>query len=178
MLGYDGWPTYDAEVKMIETGDAIATFIDKISKAAEASALPRPRHAPRRASGRTGPRPTRSTPPTRRYYAEVVRREQHGVDAQEVRRYFDFDEVRQGLLDVTGRLFGLTYDARCDVPTWHDDVASYDVSLGDRAVGRIYLDLHPRAEQVQPCRAVHPHRRRRPGASCPRACWSATSRAA
>jgi thimet oligopeptidase len=39
LLGYDGWPAYDAEVKMIQTGDAIGSFIDKISKAAESSAI-------------------------------------------------------------------------------------------------------------------------------------------
>ena len=43
------------------------------------------------------------------YYAELVRRERYGVDAQETRRYFDFAKVRRGLLDVTGRLFGLGY---------------------------------------------------------------------
>ena len=67
----------------------------------------RPRHAAGARSGRTGPTPRCSTPPTRRYYLELVRREQHDVDAQEVRRYFSFERVRQGLLDVTGRLFGL-----------------------------------------------------------------------
>ena len=40
-------------------------------------------------------------------------------------------------------MFGLTY-TRVDVPTWHEDVTSYDVSLGERALGRIHLDLHPR----------------------------------
>ena len=43
------------------------------------------------------------------YYGELIRREQFDVDAQEVRRYFDFARVRAGLLDVTGRLFGVEY---------------------------------------------------------------------
>ena len=143
ILGYDGWPTYDAEVKMIETGDAIDDVHRQDQQGRRGVGAARPRQAPRPASGRTGPRPRCSTPATPPTTSRSLRREQHDVDAQEVRRYFDFDRVRQGLLDVTGRLFGLTYTA-VDVPTWHDDVASYDVSLGDRAVGRIHLDLHPR----------------------------------
>ena len=67
---------------------------------------------------------------------------------QRVRTYFTFASVRQGLLDVTGRLFGLTYVAVPDAPVWHPDVAAYDVHRGSDAaapvVGRIYLDLHPR----------------------------------
>jgi thimet oligopeptidase len=142
LLGYDGWPAYDAEVKMIQTGEAIEQFIDKISKAAEASAL-RDRDLLLERIRQDRPEAEVLDPADSTYYQEVVRREQLDVDAQEVRRYFSFDRVRQGLLDVTGRLFGLTY-TQVDVPTWHDEVTSYDVSLGGRSLGRIHLDLHPR----------------------------------
>ena len=40
LLGYDGWPSYDAEVKMIGKGAAIPEFIDRITEAAD-----RARHA-------------------------------------------------------------------------------------------------------------------------------------
>jgi thimet oligopeptidase len=142
LLGYDGWPAYDAEVKMIQTGDAIEQFIDKISKAAESSAL-RDRDLLLARIRQDRPDAQVLDPADSTHYLEVVRREEHDVDAQEVRRYFPFDRVRQGLLDVTGRLFGLTY-TQVDVPTWHDEVTSYDVSLGERYLGRIHLDLHPR----------------------------------
>jgi thimet oligopeptidase len=142
LLGYDGWPSYDAEVKMIETGEAIATFIDKISKAAEASAI-RDRDTLLDRVRRDRPDAESLDGADVNHYLEVLRREQHDVDAQEVRRYFAFDRVCQGLLDVTGRLFGLTYEP-VDAPTWHDDVRTYDVRLGDRDLGRIHLDLHPR----------------------------------
>ena len=62
-----------------------------------------------------------------------------------MRRYFDAGKVRQGLLDVTGRLFGLDYEP-VDAPTWHPEVSSYDVRLAEnrQLLGRIHLDLHPR----------------------------------
>jgi thimet oligopeptidase len=62
-----------------------------------------------------------------------------------VRTYFDFAKVRAGLLDVTGRLFGVRYQ-QVDVPVWHEEVTAYDViRLADeKTLGRIYLDLHPR----------------------------------
>src|SRR5690606_22857847 len=79
-----------------------------------------------------------------RYWNEIVGRERFGVDAQEVRRYFDFTRVRQGLLDVTARLFGLTWTPVEGAQVWHADVTSYDVHLQDELLGRIHLDLHPR----------------------------------
>ena len=83
-----------------------------------------------------------------RHHAEAVKRERFGVDAQEVRRYFDAAKVRQGLLDVTGRLFGLEYEP-VDAPAWHPEVTSYDVRLAEnrQLLGRIHLDLHPRARK-------------------------------
>jgi thimet oligopeptidase len=142
LLGYADWPSYDAEVKMIGKGSAIPEFIDRIADAAEgpgkrdvAVLLERLRQDhPDAASvdGRDGS-----------FYAEVVRRESFDVDAQLVRTYFDFQKVRAGLLDVTGRLFGIEY-VPVDVSVWHEDVATYDVLRDGERLGRIHLDLHPR----------------------------------
>ena len=142
ILGYDGWPSYDAEVKMIGTGPAIPEFIDRISLAAEPSS--------RRDMAVLLARVQQDHPDVTvvdgtdgAFYGEVVRRENFDVDAQLVRTYFDFPKVREGLLDVTGRLFGIEYVA-VDTPTWHEDVASYDVVRNGERLGRIHLDLHPR----------------------------------
>ena len=58
LLGYDGWPDYDAEVKMIGAGAEIAEFIDRIADVADAPAhrdldvlLERVRHDQPDASG-------------------------------------------------------------------------------------------------------------------------------
>lgn len=145
LLGYDSWPDYDTEVKMIGTGAAVAEFIDRISDAARERAaqelavlLERKR--------RDDPDADTVATYDSRYYAELVRREQYDVDGQVVRTYFPFDQVRQGLLDVTGRLFGLQWTPvdQAEAGTWHADVATYDVGLDGRRIGRIHLDLHPR----------------------------------
>lgn len=144
LLGYDNWPDFDAEVKMIGKGDAIGAFIDKI---ADAALEPARRDVDILLARLRQDRPdaTHVESSDSGYYAEVHRREELDVDAQQVRTYFDFGKVRAGLLDVTGRLFGLTYSP-ADVPVWHEAVRAYDVSrtVDGAPLGRIYLDLHPR----------------------------------
>lgn len=143
LLGYPDWAAFDAEVKMIGHGEAIGEFIDSI--AADAlEAGHRDLAVLLERARRDDPETTEIDVASWRHYAEVVRREQFGVDAQEVRRFFDFAKVRQGLLDVTGRLFGLTYTAVSEAVSWHADVTSYDVFLDGERLGRIHLDLHPR----------------------------------
>ena len=143
LLGYTDWPTFDSEVKMIGKGDAIPEFIDKIAGVAEESArrdyellLARLRQ--------DHPEATTVDGIDKAFYGEVIRRESFDVDAQEVRQYFDFGKVRAGLLDVTGRLFGLEYAEVPDAPRWHEEVAVYDVAAEGSRLGRIHLDLHPR----------------------------------
>lgn len=144
LLGYDSWADYNAETKMIKHGDAIAEFIDKISAAAEESGK-RDRDVVLKRLQQDRPDATTIDAADLSYYSELVRKEQLEVDAQKVRTYFDFAKVRKGLLDVTGRLFGLRYEP-VDAGMWDDEVASYDVFYADSGeqVGRIHLDLHPR----------------------------------
>ena len=142
LLGYDDWPSYDAEVKMIGSGPRIATFIEEITAASDAAGRREIEDllTYARAEGEEV-----IDFSNWRHHLEALKRDRFGVDAQDVRRYFDSGLVRQGLLDVTSRLFGLTY-TEVDDPTWHPEVTSYDVALAEngRRLGRIHLDLHPR----------------------------------
>ncbi len=140
LVGYADWPDFDAEIKMIGKGGAIAEFIEKVAGDADEAA--RRELAVLVARG-ADDGITEIDVSNWRYCFEAVKREQYGVDAQEIRRYFDFTKVHAGLLEVTGRLFGLTYEP-VDAPTWHPEVTSYDVSLDGAVLGRIHLDLHPR----------------------------------
>jgi thimet oligopeptidase len=142
LLGYDDWPSFDAEVKMIGSGPAIAAFVDDLAEATD--------KAGRREIEEllTYARPAGEQVidfSSWRHHLETLKRDRFEVDGQQVRRYFDFGKVRQGLLDVTGRLFGLQYEQVAE-PAWHREVTSYDVRLADdgELLGRIHLDLHPR----------------------------------
>jgi thimet oligopeptidase len=143
LLGYDGWPAFDAEVKMIGKGSAIPEFIDRIT-AASAAAAERDVEALLERLRRDHPGATTVDGVDKTYYAEVLRRENFDVDAQQVRPYFDFAKVRSGLLEVTGRLFDLSYVEVPDAVSWHRDVTTYDVMRAGTRLGRIHLDLHPR----------------------------------
>ena len=141
LLGYEGWADYDAEIKMIGTASAVMPFIDRVAAAAEEPA--------RRDLERLAERARRDDQEavidmsSWRHWAEVLRREEHAVDAQAVRRYFDVGRVVAGLLEVTSRLFGV-HCTQLPAPSWHPEVITYDVSLEGERIGRIHLDLHPR----------------------------------
>ncbi|MEU4451978.1 M3 family metallopeptidase [Nocardioides sp. NPDC023903] len=145
LVGYEDWPAFDAAVKMIGEGPAIPEFIDKIAGASEGR-MKRDLEVLLDRYARDVPGASAVSSADALYYEELVRQEKYDVDSQVVRTFFDFAKVHQGLLDVTGRLFGLRYEPVSDVVTWHEDVSVFDVYQrdGDEPLGRIHLDLHPR----------------------------------
>lgn len=79
-----------------------------------------------------------------RYWVTQYRRHHYDFDAQSVRPYFAYDAVEQGILDVTARIFHVSFRQVKDVKLWHPSVTVYDVIDKGKTVGRIYLDMHPR----------------------------------
>jgi thimet oligopeptidase len=143
LLGYVSWPDFDAEVKMVKTGAAIEDFIEKL-RDASAVAGDRDRDLLLARLQQDRPSATSIDAADSSYYMELIRRESFDVDSQEARPYFDAAKVTQGLLDVTGRLFGLEYRPVEGAATWHTDVDVFDVFVDGVLIGRIHLDLHPR----------------------------------
>ena len=80
------------------------------------------------------------------YYSELVKKSEYNFDAQSVRPYFPYERVKQGVLDVTSTLFGVTFK-RVNAPVWHPSVECYEVYDGGKLAGRFYLDMHPRADK-------------------------------
>jgi peptidyl-dipeptidase Dcp len=80
-----------------------------------------------------------------RYYAEKVRKEKFDLDEEMLRPYFELGNVKQGVFTLANKLFGLQFVERTDLPTYHEEVISYEVREADGTfIGILYLDFHPR----------------------------------
>ena len=66
------------------------------------------------------------------YYAEKLRAERYAFDAAQLRPYLALDSVlRNGVFYAAGRLYGLTFRERTDLPLHHPDVRVFDVLDAD-----------------------------------------------
>ncbi|WP_163996177.1 M3 family metallopeptidase [Pyxidicoccus caerfyrddinensis] len=143
LLGYPNWAAYASEDKMVRGPQAAADFIERLSTAAAGRA--KDDYAVLLARKRQDtPDATEVEPWEQVFLEDRVRAEQYHFDSREVRSYFEYTRVKQGLLDITARLFGLTYRRVTDAPVWHPDVEAWDVYEGGTRLGRFYLDMHPR----------------------------------
>lgn len=143
LLGLDSFADVATQRMMMPSGDAIGTFIDEVNLAARPAALRDVERLLER-KRRDYPDATTITVYDSTYYIERIKAEELGVDSNEVRQYLDFGKVRQGVLDLTGELFGFEFVPAPAANSWHEDVDVMDVLEDGERVGRIYLDMHPR----------------------------------
>lgn len=80
-----------------------------------------------------------------RYYEEKVRKARFNLDETALKPYFSLDKVRDGVFMVAGKLYGLTFHERKDLPTWHPEVRTWEVKeKNGKHLGLFYADYHPR----------------------------------
>lgn len=81
------------------------------------------------------------------YYAEKLRKAKYALNEEQLRPYFTLDNVRQGLFDLTTKLYGLTYrEITNEVPKYNPENRVFEVLDQDSShLGVVYFDFHPRA---------------------------------
>ena len=82
------------------------------------------------------------------YIQNLLRLEDYKLDAQEVRTYFQYPRVRDGIFQLTEDLFDVEITP-WDTPTWHEDVETFEVRDNGVLLGRFYMDNHPRPFKYQ-----------------------------
>lgn len=149
LLGYRHWAHYVTEDKMIKTAEAAATFIDTVSNLTAARAQ-RDYDELLHQLRKTDPDAQEVPDWQRAYLEEQVRRDKYALNSQEIRSYFSYAKVRQGILDLTSQMYGIAYQ-RVDAPVWHPHVEAYDVidHANGNTLGRCYLDMHPRPNKYK-----------------------------
>ena len=143
LVGFTNWADYITADKMVGSGKNAAMFIDRIVEASKTMAAKEYQTLLTRKQ-KDVPGATVVNAWENGYYSELVRKTDYDFDSQSVRPYFQYDRVKQGLLDVTSKLFGVTFRPAKNVPVWHPSVEAYEMLEGGNVVGRFYLDMHPR----------------------------------
>ena len=148
VLGYPDWAAYITEDKMVGTEQNAADFIEKITIAAQAGSkrdyeelLAYKKHEDPKAESVNA-----------WDVAHLVRGakiEKFGYDSEVIRPYFEYSRVLQGILDISSRMYGITYKPVTSAQVWHPEVTVYDVYDKSRLIGRIYFDMFPRENKYK-----------------------------
>jgi peptidyl-dipeptidase Dcp len=84
------------------------------------------------------------------FYAEKLRKQKYELDDNELRPYFQLDQVRDGAFWVANQLYGLTFEPLDDMPKPHPEAQVFQVKEADGShCAVMYMDFHPRASKRQ-----------------------------
>ena len=143
LLGFPTYADYITANKMVGNPKNAREFIDKIVAASGTSA-DRDYQVLLKRKQKDFPAATAVNFWENNYWSEMVRKSDYSFDSQSVRPYFPYVRVKQGVLDLMSRLFGVTFTQVKDAPVWDPSVECWEMFEGGKLVGRFYLDMHPR----------------------------------
>ena len=143
LLGFKNYADFVTADKMIKSAKNASDFIDKIVNAAEAREQREYKELLER-KRKDFPNAGAVNRWESTYYSELVKKDNYDFDSQSVRPFYSYDKVKEGVLEVTSKLFGVTFKQRKDVPVWNEAVECWEMFEDGKLVGRFYLDMHPR----------------------------------
>ena len=80
------------------------------------------------------------------YYAEKLRKAKYALDEEQIKPYFELDNVRKGAFGVATKLYGVQFEKLENMPVYNPEVEVFKVTEADGSlVGILYTDYFPRA---------------------------------
>ncbi len=80
------------------------------------------------------------------YYAEKLRAEKYNLNEEELKPYFELNNVRKGAFDLAHNLYGINFEKVDDMPVYNPEVEVFKVTEANGSlVGFLYTDYFPRA---------------------------------
>ena len=144
LLGFPTFATYTLTDKMAKTPETALRLLSDLVPAATARA--RAEAADMQALIDKQKGGFTLAPWDWQYYAEQVRKAQYNLDESQIKPYFELDRVlRDGVFFAAGKLYGLTFTERHDIPVYQPDVRVFEVfDVDGKSMALFYCDYFKR----------------------------------
>lgn len=142
MLDHDNFASLNMLGTMVKTPDNVVQFTSKLSNAIEAP-VTRERSRLLKKMRAIDPDAKSINSWDSSYLANIVREQEYDLDAKQVREYFDYDKVRDGIISLAEDLFTLSIKPYLG-NSWHESTEAYEVYEDEKLIGRFFFDSHPR----------------------------------
>lgn len=79
------------------------------------------------------------------YYSKKLKMEKYAISDDDLRPYFELENVKKGVFDLAKRLYGITFKENKNIPVYHPEVTAYEVfDENGKYLAIYYADFHPR----------------------------------
>ena len=145
LLGYKTYADYTLEKRMAENSQNVYKLLNDLLKAYKPTALREVQEVEALAKTTEGADFT-LMPWDWSYYSNKLKNKKFDFNEEMLRPYFELENVKQGVLGLATKLYGITFEENKEIPVYHPDVKAYDVFDKDGSfLSVLYTDFHPRA---------------------------------
>jgi oligopeptidase A len=149
LLGFDSYAQVSLATKMATSTSEVHKLLDELRAVSLPVAREELKELDAVAAGDLGGQPVRHWDVE--FYAEKLRAQRYAYSEEELRSYFAFPAVLDGLFALVHRLFGVDVeDAIASVDRWHDDVRYFKVKRDGHDVAAFFLDPYARPADKRP----------------------------
>lgn len=147
ILGYETYADYALEKRMAKNPQTVNEFIQKLLEpslpAAKAEVKELYEYA--RANGFED---SEIQPWDFGFWSEKLKDARYSINDEQLKPYFRLESCIDAAFGLAGKLYGLTFEERKDIPVYHPDVKVYDVKDADGVHKALfYADFFPRASK-------------------------------
>ena len=156
ILGYETWADYVLEENMAKDKATVVKFLDNLMT----PSLPYARKDVEavfdyaKANGfaemarAAGMDPDQFMPWDFSYWSEKYKQAEYALSDEQLKPYFRLEDCIDAVFSLAGRLYGISFEERKDIPVYHKDVKVYDVQDADGShLALFYADFFPRASK-------------------------------
>lgn len=144
LFGKKNYAEYSLEKSMAETPENVYKLLNELAEAYRPAQLKEFAEIESYASQLEG-RPVKIKAWDYSYYSNKLQQAKYSYNEEELRPYFELNNVIGGVFGLATKLYGLTFEPNADIEVYHPDVKAYDVKDADGSyLGVIYTDFFPR----------------------------------
>jgi thimet oligopeptidase len=145
-LGYKSWADYQTEVKMVKNAVTAIDFLQKLKIGLQPKFDAELNEFRKLKVKETGDANAQIKIWDWRYYSNQLKKEKYTVDAEQLRVFFPYQRVLDGMFSIYQNIFGLKFEPVEAPYKWIGDLQLYAVSDSKTGepLGLFYLDMFPR----------------------------------
>jgi len=143
LLGYKSHAHFVLEERMAETPEKVIEFSSELLQKAKPAAEREFKHLENYAKKLDGIDQLQKWDGA--YYGEKLKKELFDLDQEQLKPYFQLENVIAGVFSIATKLFDLHFEEVFDIDKYHQDVKTYKVwDSKDHFIAHFYADFHPR----------------------------------
>ena len=147
ILGYETYADYALEERMAKNPQTVNEFIQKLLDPSLPAAKTEVKELYEYARSK-GFDDSEIQPWDFGFWSEKLMDARYSINDEQLKPYFRLENCIDAAFCLAGKLYGLTFEERKDIPVYHPDVKVYDVKdASGRHMALFYADFFPRASK-------------------------------